>query len=53
MKSLNVFFTFQQHCGTGVYSISNRNEYQIIFLESEAQPMLEANSLTVACEPVV
>jgi hypothetical protein len=43
--------------GPGVYSASNRNEYQelikIIFLGSEARPARKADNLTAISEPIV
>jgi hypothetical protein len=42
--------------GPGVYSASNRNEYQKqkkIFLGNRARPVLRADNLTVICEPIV
>jgi hypothetical protein len=41
--------SFQPHYGPGVYSASNRNEYQKIFL-GKAQ---KADNLTAVCEPIV
>jgi hypothetical protein len=40
----------------GVYSASNRNEYQekkIMFLGSKVRPAREADNLTAICEPIV
>jgi hypothetical protein len=41
----------------GVYSASNRNEYQkhkkIMFLESEVQPVHRADNFAAICEPIV
>jgi hypothetical protein len=43
--------------GPGVYSASNRNEYQnqkkIMFLGSRTRPVRRADSLTAICEPIV
>jgi hypothetical protein len=43
--------------GPGIYSASNRNEYQkqknILFLESRARPVRRADNLTVVREPIV
>jgi hypothetical protein len=44
--------------GPGVYSASNRNEYQeqikkIMFLWSKVRPMVRADNLTTICEPIV
>jgi hypothetical protein len=42
--------------GPGVYSTSNRNEYQkqkIMFLGSRARPVHSADNLTAVCEPTV
>jgi hypothetical protein len=41
---------------TGVYSASNRNEYQKqkkLFLRSKARPARKADNLTAICEPIV
>jgi hypothetical protein len=46
-------YSFQLHYGPGVDSHSNRNEYQGSSSEGKAQPMLEADNLTVICEPTV
>jgi hypothetical protein len=42
--------------GLGVYSSSNRNEYQkqkIIFLPSRARPVHKVDNITAICEPTV
>jgi hypothetical protein len=36
-----------------VYSASNRNENQKIFLRSRARPVLKSNNFTAICEPIV
>jgi hypothetical protein len=35
------------------FTVSNRNEYQKMFLGSKARPTREADSLTATCEPIV
>jgi hypothetical protein len=37
----------------GVYSASNRNEYQKIFLGSKARPACKADNITGIYEPIV
>jgi hypothetical protein len=44
--------SFQPHYGLGVYSASNRNEYQKIFL-SKAGPARKADNVIAICEPIV
>jgi hypothetical protein len=39
--------------GLGVYSASNRNEYQNMFLGSRARPKRKADNLTAIYEPIV
>jgi hypothetical protein len=39
--------------GPEVYSTSNRNEYQKIFLESRVLPARKADNLAAICEPIV
>jgi hypothetical protein len=41
--------------GPGVYSASDRNEYQKqkLFLESKARPVRRADNLTAICELIV
>jgi hypothetical protein len=60
---VNDFFFFQIYLilpvalGLGVYSASNRTEYQRqklkMVLGSTARPSSEAHSLTAICEPIV
>jgi hypothetical protein len=43
--------------GSGVYSVSNRNEYRnikiIMFLGSKVRRVRSADNLTAICEPIV
>jgi hypothetical protein len=42
--------------GPGVYSASNRNEYQeqkVMFLGSKVWPVRRTDNLTAICEPIV
>jgi hypothetical protein len=53
---LSIYLILPAALGHGVYSASNRNEYQkqkIMFLGSRARPVRRADSLTVICEPTV
>jgi hypothetical protein len=47
----------QAALGPGVYSVSNRNEYQnikiIMFLESKLRRLRKADNLTAIYEPIV
>jgi hypothetical protein len=49
------FEVFLAALGSGVYSASNRNEYQKQkkFLKSRALPVRRANNLVAICEPIV
>jgi hypothetical protein len=60
MRSLVFFFSINvilpSALGPGVYSASNRNEYQkqkIIFLGSKLRPVREADKCTAICEPII
>jgi hypothetical protein len=54
---VNDFFQFTQsfllHCGPGVHSASNRNEYQKMILWSRVRPVHKADYLTAICKPIV
>jgi hypothetical protein len=39
--------------GLGVYSASNRNEYQKMFLASKARPARKSDNLIAICKPTV
>jgi hypothetical protein len=41
------------HCGPGVDSASKRNEYQKVFLQSNARSARKADNLTAIYEPIV
>jgi hypothetical protein len=43
----------ESYCDPGVYSYTNRNEYQKMFLGSKALPARKADNLTAICEPDV
>jgi hypothetical protein len=45
--------SFQPQYGPGVYSASNRNECQKMFLGSRARPARKADNLIAICEPIV
>jgi hypothetical protein len=45
--------SFQLHHGPEVYSDSNRNEYQKIFLGCKTRPARKADNLTAICEPII
>jgi hypothetical protein len=52
----SIYLILPAALGPGVYSTSNRNEYQkqkIMFLESGARPVRKADKLTAICEPTV
>jgi hypothetical protein len=52
IKCLQCTYSFQPHYGPGVDTISNRNEYEKIFLGSKALPAFKAENITVHCEPI-
>jgi hypothetical protein len=50
----SIYLILPAAIGSGVYSASNRNEYQkqeIMFLGSRARPGDRAKNLTAICEP--
>jgi hypothetical protein len=49
----NLPIPFQPHYGPGVYSASNRIEYQKTFLEYKAWLLCKADSLTTICESIM
>jgi hypothetical protein len=51
----SIYLILSAALGPGVYSASNRNEYQrqTIFLGSRERPVRMADSLTAICEPIV
>jgi hypothetical protein len=57
MLKYNEFFqfthSFQPHYGPGVYSASNRNKYQKVFLGGKARLARKTDDLTVVYEPSV
>jgi hypothetical protein len=53
----SIYLILAPALGPGVYSASNRYEYQkqkkIMFLERRARPMCKAGNFTAICEPIV
>jgi hypothetical protein len=45
--------SFQPQYGPGVYSTSNRNEYQNIFLRGKARTASQADNITAVYQPTV
>jgi hypothetical protein len=43
---------FRSHCGAGVVSVSNRNEYQDYFLGVKRRPVRKADNLPPSCAVV-
>jgi hypothetical protein len=56
-SNVNALYPLSLFWIPGVYSASNKNEYQKqknkIFLESKAQPARRADKLAAICEPIV
>jgi hypothetical protein len=46
-------WSFQLHCGPGVDSASNRNQYQESSWGVKVRPERKADNLTAICEPIV
>jgi hypothetical protein len=56
VNDFSIYLTLLAALGAGIYSASNRNEYQkqkIMFLRSRARPVRKADNLTAICEPIV
>jgi hypothetical protein len=47
-----LYLSFQPHYGPGVYSVSNRNEYQK-YSADKGRPSHKASKFTAICEPIL
>jgi len=46
-------YSFQSHCGTGIDSASNRNEYQVYFLGGKGGWCVRLTTLPPSCAVVM
>jgi hypothetical protein len=54
-ECFSIYLILLAALGSGVYSASNRNEYnmqKIMFLGSRARPVRRTDNITAICEPI-